>query len=127
MRGGFLSGAIPRLSTPGRTVALHLPRDPDGSPMEDSSQREVVYAIIPMGFEVRVTSGARKHALSRRRIEEALTSQRIAQTIPGDGDPKIYFVGTDNRGEEIEVVAVVLPSLLLIIHAMPTRYRRSTP
>ena len=95
--------------------------------MDDPSPPDVMYAIIPMGFVVRVTSGARKHALSRRRIEEALTSQRIAQTILGAGDPKIYFVGTDHRGEEIEVVAVVLPSLLLIIHAMPTRYRRRTP
>ncbi|MFM8351920.1 MAG: hypothetical protein ACKN9D_12760 [Actinomycetales bacterium] len=39
-------------------------------------------------------------------------------------DPKIRFVGRDARGEEIEMVAVVLPGLLLIIHAMPTRYRR---
>jgi len=39
-------------------------------------------------------------------------------------DPKIRFVGLDDRGEEIEIVAVVLPGLLLVIHAMPTRYRR---
>lgn len=39
-------------------------------------------------------------------------------------DPKIWFVGVDDRGEELEVVAVVLPSLLLVIHAMPTRYRK---
>ena len=95
--------------------------------MDDPSPPEVMSAIIPRGFVVRVTSTARKDALSRRRIEVALTSQRIAQTIPGDGDPKIYFVGTDHMGEEIELVAVVLPSLLLIIHAMPTRYRRRTP
>jgi hypothetical protein len=36
---------------------------------------------------------------------------------------QIRFVGRDERGEEIEMVAVVLPGLLLIIQAMPTRYR----
>jgi hypothetical protein len=48
----------------------------------------------------------------------------VAETILGTTtDPKIRFVGVDERGVEIEVVAVVLPSLLLVIHAMPTRYR----
>ena len=77
-------------------------------------------------FEVRITSGARKHGISRRRIEEALRSQVLSDTTRSETtDPKIRYVGIDNRGEEIEIVAVVLPGLLLIIHAMPTRYRRS--
>lgn len=77
-------------------------------------------------FEVRIVSGARKHGISRRRIEQALRSQIAADTTrTGTADPKIRFVGTDDRGEEIEIVAVVLPGVLLIIHAMPTRYRRS--
>ena len=45
----------------------------------------------------------------------------------GTTDPKIRFVGRDERGEELEMVAVVMPGLLLIIHAMPTRYRRKPP
>lgn len=31
----------------------------------------------------------------------------------------------DGRGDAIEVVAVVLPHMLLVIHAMPTRYRKT--
>jgi protein involved in polysaccharide export with SLBB domain len=74
---------------------------------------------------VRIVSGARKHGISRRRIEQALLSQTEAVEIGTEiTDPKIRFVGRDERGEEIEMVAVVLPGLLLIIHAMPTRYRR---
>ncbi|MCF8527293.1 MAG: hypothetical protein K9G24_05835 [Candidatus Nanopelagicales bacterium] len=74
---------------------------------------------------VRIISGARKHGISRRRIEQALMSQTEAEAIGTETtDPKIRFVGRDERGEEIEMVAVVLPGLLLIIHAMPTRYRR---
>ena len=52
-------------------------------------------------------------------------SQTEAEAIGTETtDPKIRFVGRDERGEEIETVAVVLPGLLLIIHATATRYRR---
>ena len=77
-----------------------------------------------ISFEVKVASGARKHGLSRRRIEQALAGQVVAETVLGGStDPKIRFVGLDERGVEIEVVGVVLPRLLLVIHAMPTRFR----
>lgn len=79
------------------------------------------------GLAVRIVSGARKHGVSRRRIEQALMSQTEADAIATETtDPKIRFVGRDERGEAIEIVAVVLPGLLLIIHAMPTRYRRKS-
>jgi hypothetical protein len=77
-----------------------------------------------ISFEVRIVSGARKHGLSRRRIEQVLAHHRVAETVlSGSTDPKIRFVGPDERGVEIEVVAVVLPGILLVIHAMPTRFR----
>jgi len=77
-----------------------------------------------ISFECRIVSGARKHGLSRRRIEQALDGHSLAETILGGStDPKICFVGLDERGVEIEVVAVVLPGLLLVIHAMPTEFR----
>lgn len=77
-----------------------------------------------ISFEVKIASGARKHGLSRRRIEQALAGQVVAETVLGGStDPKIRFVGLDERGVKIEVVGVVLPRLLLVIHAMPTRFR----
>jgi len=80
-----------------------------------------------MSFEIRITSGARKHGLTRTRIEQALSNQRLSDTIETIGtDPKIYFAGSDDRGVELEIVAVVLPRMLLIIHAMPTRYRKKS-
>lgn len=78
-----------------------------------------------MGIEIRIVSGARKHGLTRSRIQQALNDQIASEThISGTTDPKIRFVGVDGRGEELEILAVVLPDLLLIIHAMPTRYRK---
>lgn len=79
------------------------------------------------GFEIRIVSGARKHGISRRRIEQALLAHTQASAVASKTpDPKIRYVGTDERGEEIEVVAVVLPGMLLVIHAMPTRFRRGS-
>lgn len=78
-------------------------------------------------LEVRIASSARKHGVSRTRIEQALRSQRSAEVVvTTTTDPKIRYVGVDARGEESEIVAVVLPRLLLVIHAMPTRFRRES-
>ena len=86
---------------------------------------QIVCSTMGGGFEVRIVSRARKHGISRRRIEQAMTSQFLSEAVAsGTTDPKIRYVGVDERGEEIEIVAVVLPRLMLIIHAMPTRFRR---
>ena len=78
-----------------------------------------------IAFEMKIASGARKHRLSRRRIEQALAGHAAAETVLGGStDPKIRYVGLDERGVEINVVGVVLPRLLLVIHAMPTRFRQ---
>ena len=78
---------------------------------------------LPHNFIVRITSGARKHLLSRTRIEQALNAHTAAVTLPHGRDPKILFIGVDGPGVELEIVAVVLPGQLLVIHAMPTHYR----
>ena len=35
--------------------------------------------------------------------------------------------GPDDRGLELEIVAIVEPEYLLVIHVMPYRYRRRDP
>ncbi|MGH3800284.1 MAG: hypothetical protein ACRDTD_09165 [Pseudonocardiaceae bacterium] len=44
---------------------------------------------------------------------------------PGDLDARIEWVGPDDRDVELEVIAVELPDLWLVIHAMPTAFRRT--
>lgn len=84
--------------------------------------------ISLLALRVRIASCARKHGLSRTRILQALNTHVVATTLDaGSTDPKIRFVGRDGRGVELEVIAEVLPGLLLVVHAMPTRYRRSSP
>ena len=54
----------------------------------------------------------------------------IETTVPtevaaaGDFDTRMVWVGVDDRGLELEIVAVVLPGELLIVHVMPTALRR---
>ena len=44
-----------------------------------------------ISFEVKIASGARKHGLSRRRIEQALAGQVVAETVLGGStDPKSH-------------------------------------
>jgi hypothetical protein len=41
-------------------------------------------------------------------------------------DEQYVWIGADDRGLELEVVAVTKPDCLLVIHAMPTRLRRNS-
>lgn len=41
-----------------------------------------------------------------------------------DLDARIEWIGSDDRGVELEVIAVELPGLWLVIHVMPTSLRR---
>ncbi len=43
-----------------------------------------------------------------------------------DLDARIKWVGPDDRGVVLEVIAVELPDLWLVIHVMPTALRRKS-
>jgi hypothetical protein len=72
-----------------------------------------------------IASSARKHGIGKTRIIELLANhdEVIDVTRPGDSDPKICFLAHDLEHREWEVIAVVLPAMLLVIHAMPTHFR----
>jgi hypothetical protein len=39
------------------------------------------------------------------------------------GNPAFLWVGPDDRGIELEIVAAILPNLYLVVHVMPTALR----
>ncbi|WP_157553420.1 hypothetical protein [Jiangella gansuensis] len=39
-------------------------------------------------------------------------------------DARVVWIGSDDRGVELEIVALDLPDEWLVIHVMPTAYRR---
>ncbi|MGH3266473.1 MAG: hypothetical protein ACRDNS_31280 [Trebonia sp.] len=74
---------------------------------------------------VRFVRSARKH-----RIGKAHALYVIDNTPPtdlpavDDFDARRVWRGLDDRGLELEIVAVILPTELLVIHVMPTSLRR---
>lgn len=71
----------------------------------------------------RITNSARKHRIGNAHIIAALANAG-APTVDGDA---LIYVGLDDRGIEIEIVSVPNDrgEGLVIIHAMPTHYRRN--
>jgi hypothetical protein len=49
------------------------------------------------------------------------------EVVPAEGDldDRLLWVGPDDRGVVLEVIAVDLPDYLLVIHAMPVALRRN--
>ena len=72
------------------------------------------------------TRSARRHRIGRARVPEAMQNAYSVTSLPTpDGfPPKLRWVGPDGRGLVLEVIAIVDPGLLLVIHAMPVHDRR---
>lgn len=73
-------------------------------------------------MSIRVVRSGRRHKVGNQRIIEAMADAG-EPTVIGD---QLYYVGTDSRGVELEVIAVSddrNPGGLAVIHAMPIGYR----
>lgn len=81
---------------------------------------------------VRWTQAARRHRIGKGSARHAMRSvEPMRITTLGGGDA-LLWVGTDERGRELEIIAVeVTPPgdepYLLVIHVMPTQLRGPTP
>jgi hypothetical protein len=66
---------------------------------------------------------ARKHHIGRGAVREAM---RDAGEPVEQPDGKLLWIGTDDRGRELEIVAVELPEerAILVIHATPRVFRK---
>lgn len=75
----------------------------------------------------RFTQSARKHRLGRAHVLAAMEAAGEPERVPAEGDldDRLLWVGGDDRGVVLEVIAVDLPDYLLVIHAMPIAPRRN--
>jgi len=74
---------------------------------------------------IRWAQSARRHRVGRASARLAVTK---AGTPAVMSDGKLLFVAADDRGRELEVVAVPLEDGdLLVIRVMPTALRRNSP
>jgi hypothetical protein len=84
-------------------------------------------------LEIRFTQSARKHRIGRISARHVLApAEPTAVTTTGGADAWLY-VGPDERGRELEVIALgAYPAdggrpYLLVIHVMPTHLRGDRP
>lgn len=76
-------------------------------------------------MNIKFTQSARKHRIGKARAMYVIENFSFT-LINGEEDGKIQrvWVAIDNRGLELEIVAVVLEDCLLVTHVMPTDLRR---
>lgn len=77
--------------------------------------------------EVRFAQSARKHRIGKAHALAALENAGKPTVVPAPSaalDDRLVFVGVDDRGVELEIIAVQLPGFLYVIHVMPTQFRR---
>lgn len=81
-------------------------------------------------MELRFTQAARRHRIGRARAVHAMASDPIRRARNPRGELLIEWVALDDRGIELEIVAVETSDLktgkpiLLVLHVMPTALRR---
>lgn len=76
-------------------------------------------------MEIDFTQSARKHRIGKQRVLEVIASCEPEAYLADGVDPdRVRWVGTDQRGLELEIVGVQTSTGILVIHAMPLNFRR---
>ena len=82
---------------------------------------------IILRVEIRFTQAARRHRIGRASARYVMARAIPAGTRTEQGNRGWRYVGLDDRGRELEIVAVEVEgdqgAFLLVIHVMPTRFR----
>ena len=86
-----------------------------------------LYRSYNAGVEVRWSQSSRKHRIGRAQARHVMQTVQPTATTTASGNDALIWIGPDDRGVELEIVAVILPELYLVIHVMPTALRRSQP
>ena len=75
---------------------------------------------------IRFTRGSRKHRIGRASARHVIDT--ATPTVETDDITEAVittWVGNDERGRELEVVAIERPDCQLVVHVMATHYRRT--
>ncbi len=90
----------------------------------DSTLRSLRCVAHNCGVEVRFSQSARRHRIGKARALHVIAGADPSRVSDGEAPDRLVWVGEDDRGLELEVVALGLPDYLLVIHVMPTQLRR---
>jgi len=81
-------------------------------------------------LEIRFTKAARRHRVGRTSVRFVMARTSPTGVATSHGSPGWLWVGPDERGRELEIVAVEVQGardpdpVMLVLHVMPTHYRR---
>jgi hypothetical protein len=74
---------------------------------------------------IRFTRGSRKHRVGRNSAYFVIAMPAATITTdPDTNETTLSWVAYDERGRELEIVAIEKPDCYLVIHVMPTHYRK---
>lgn len=78
-----------------------------------------------MRKKIRFISGARKHKIGRAHARFVIENNLAVRT-PGQNEfeHRLFWIGVDNRGLELEIAGIEFEDEILIIHVMPRDFRR---
>jgi hypothetical protein len=74
--------------------------------------------------EYRFTQSARKHRIAKGRALFVIENY-LPEDVPHfvSGERKIFWLGLDDRGLELEIVAIHIDTIVLVIHVIPSKFR----
>jgi hypothetical protein len=76
-------------------------------------------------MEIRFVQSARKHRIGKARVNYVMENNSHIVISSQEGEKVQWvWIADDDRGLELEIVAVVLELYLLVTHVMPTSLRR---
>jgi hypothetical protein len=84
-------------------------------------------------LEIRFTQSARKHRIGRASARYVLAAAEPTAVTTTSGADAWLYVGPDERGRELEVIALAVHPAdggrpyLLVIHVLPTQLRGDRP
>jgi hypothetical protein len=77
-----------------------------------------------LGVEYDWSRSSRRHRIGRAHAKHVIDTTAPREITTASGASGLEWVGDDDRGVELEVVAVILADVVLVIHVMPTALRR---
>ena len=76
-------------------------------------------------MQIKFTQAARKHRIGKAHALFVIENNPFFVVTDEVGRVQRVWQGLDDRGVELEVIAVVLKEYLLVTHVMPANFRRS--
>ena len=77
--------------------------------------------------QIRFSQSARKHRIGKSHAMWAINHVEATKVLAAKGSGKadrLMWIGYDDRGVELEIIAVDLYDMILVIHVMPRNFRK---